>query len=201
MQILIATSNPGKFKEISEIFKDLEAELLSLKHIGNHDQVEENGTTYKENAKIKAEHFHKLTGLPTIGEDSGIIVEALKDQLGLHTRRWGAGHEASDQEWIDHFMNVMQGFPDNRSAKFISHMYFIDGNEEMHVVGETHGIITPTLEAPLYEGLPLSSCFKPEGLEKVYSSLTEDEKNSVSHRGKAGKQMYEYLKSRIHGEL
>lgn len=198
MKLLIATSNPGKFNEISEVLADLMIDLICLKDLGVDIQVEEDGQTYKDNARIKAEHFHKVTGLPTLGEDSGIVVEALADQLGIHTRRWGAGHEASDQEWIDHFMNVMQDHPDNRGAKFISHMYFIDGNSEHHVVGETHGIITAELEAPIYEGLPLSSCFRPEGKEKVYSQLTEQEKNSVSHRGKAGKQMLDFLKSLFH---
>jgi XTP/dITP diphosphohydrolase len=195
MQLLIATSNPGKFKEISEVFNNLSVELLNLKDLGVDSQVEENGSSYKENARIKAAHFHEITGLPTLGEDSGIVVEALKDELGMHTRRWGAGAEASDQEWIDHFMSVMQNHPDNRGAKFFSHMYFINGNTEHHVIGETLGLITPELEAPIYEGLPLSSCFKPEGKDKVYSAMSEDEKNEISHRGEAAWQMLDYLKS------
>lgn len=197
MKLLIATSNPGKFKEISEVLKHLNLDLNSLATLNISDQVEEDGSSYFENAKIKAEAAHNLTKLPTLGEDSGIVVEALANELGMHTRRWGAGPTATDQEWIDHFMKVMQAFPTpgQRKAKFISHMYFTDGQNIFDVVGETEGIITSELEADLYPGLPLSSCFKPNGLTKVYSALTEEEKNSVSHRGKAGKQMAEYLSS------
>lgn len=194
MKLLIATTNPGKYQEISEIFGGLTIDLLNLAHLDEDTQVDENGTSYKENAQIKARHFFEKTGIPTIGEDSGIVVEALKDELGMHTRRWGAGAQASDEEWINHFMKVMKNHPDNRKAKFISHMYYIDSDNEYHVVGETHGVITDELEAPLYHGLPLSSCFRPDGLEKVYSALTEQQKNQVSHRGKAGKQMHDFLK-------
>jgi XTP/dITP diphosphohydrolase len=199
MQLLIATSNPGKFQEISEILSSLNVELICLRDLGVETQVNEDGDTYKANAKIKAAHFHELTGLPTIGEDSGILVDALEDQLGLHTRRWGAGSEASDEEWIEYFMKEMNQYPENRGAKFVSHMYFINGGDEHHVAGEAKGFITKDLEAPIYNGLPLSSCFRPEGHDKVYSALTEEEKNTVSHRGKAGAQMHDYLSELLDG--
>lgn len=199
MKLLIATSNPGKFQEIKEILQVLDLDLLNLKDLGVDIQVEENGATYKENARIKAEYFFEKTNIPTIGEDSGIVVEALQDQLGIHTRRWGAGQNATDQQWIDHFLDVMRNYPEQRSAKFISHMYYIDGKSHKHVVGETLGTITDALEAPLYQGLPLSSCFKPDGSPKVYSALTENEKNRISHRGKAGRQMFEFLKETFYG--
>ncbi len=196
MTLFIATSNEGKFREMSEVFARLSVELQSLATLGITDQVEEDGSSYKDNARIKASYFHNRTGLPTLGEDSGIVVDALAGQLGMHTRRWGAGADASDEEWLDHFMRVMEEHqePEQRTAKFISHMCFMDGEEEIHVVGQTHGLITHEVEAPLYSGLPLSSVFKPIGQTKVYSALSEDEKNEVSHRGKAGRKMCEYLK-------
>jgi len=198
MKLLIATSNPGKLNEILEVIGSLNLNVLSLKDLGVSSQVEENGKSYKENAKIKAEHFHKETALPTLAEDSGIVVEALADQLGIHTRRWGAGEKATDEEWIAHFLNEMQQHK-NRKAKFISHLYYIDQNQHKHFLGETHGEITMDLQAPIYKGLPLSSCFIPEGQNRVYAALGKQQKNQVSHRGKAVQQFHNFLKSNING--
>ena len=84
-----------------------------------------------------------------------------------------------------------------RGAKFVCCSAIIDEEDKEHLFrGETPGFITNGLEAPLYAGLPLSSCFKPVGLDKVYSALTPGEKNTVSHRGKAMKQVHDWLLER-----
>ncbi|MFA7682524.1 MAG: non-canonical purine NTP pyrophosphatase, partial [Candidatus Peribacteraceae bacterium] len=91
MQLLIGTNNAGKVIEISEVLSGLELDLKTPKDFGIQEQPEETGTTFKENAVQKAQHFYSAARMPTIADDSGIIVEALEDELGLHTRRWGAG--------------------------------------------------------------------------------------------------------------
>ncbi|MFA6436577.1 MAG: non-canonical purine NTP pyrophosphatase, partial [Candidatus Gracilibacteria bacterium] len=96
---LIATANLGKFKEIATALESLPYRFLSLKDLGfEGQQVEETGTTHEENARLKAEFFYQKTGVLTLGEDSGLEVEALQGELGLHTRRFGAGEKASDEE-------------------------------------------------------------------------------------------------------
>ena len=159
------------------------------------DDFEEHGSTFEENAELKAMHYHELIGIPTIGEDSGIIVDALKGQLGVKTRRWGAGANATDEEWIEHFMKVMKDVPENeRTARFICAAAFIDGGGEVVIFrGQTEGIITHKLEAPLKPGIPLSSCFKPIGKNKVYAALSKEEKNQISHRGKAFHELKDYI--------
>lgn len=201
-KLLIATTNLGKFSEIKEVIGELNFELYHLKsgkftEIMKSDYFEETGETFEENAEAKAVHYRELTGLPTIGEDSGIIVDALRGELGVKTRRWGAGADASDKEWIEHFMTVMKDVPDDkRSARFICCATFIDGSGELVMFrGETEGIITNQLEAPLREGIPLSSCFRPTGCKKVYAALTKEEKNKLSHRGKAFHELKTYLLS------
>lgn len=197
MKLLIGTTNPGKWTEMAAVLKELPIQLLTPTDLNILDDVEESGTTYKDNAAIKAKHYHAKSGIHTLGEDSGIVVDALAGELGVHTRRWGAGASASDSEWLDFFMNRMQEFPDpeHRKARFISHMtLIIDGHEE-HFYGETEGIITPTVEAELHAGVPLSSVFKPVGADIVYSAMTDEQKNQISHRGKAVKQVYTYLKN------
>jgi len=198
-KLLIATTNIGKFGEIEEVLKDLNLDLSHLKNpdmaiMMHNDNFEETGTTFEENAKLKALHYGNLTKLPTIGEDSGIIVDALEGQLGVKTRRWGAGENASDKKWIEYFMNTMKNVPEkSRSARFICCAAFLYQNKITVFRGETEGIITPTLQAPIKPGIPLSSCFIPSGKTKVYASLNEKEKNQISHRGKAFHEMKNFI--------
>lgn len=184
-ELLIATKNPGKFCEISEIFEGLPFELLFLGDMDVDDlDFVEDGVTFFENARKKARYFSEKVGMLALAEDSGILVDALEGELGVRTRRWGAGETASDKEWIEYFMKKMEREV-NRGAKFVCSACLIDGGKEKYFEGETSGLITEKLMAPLQPGLPLSSCFLPEGCEKVYAALSEDEKNLVSHRGKA----------------
>ena len=196
-QILIATTNTGKFNEIMEVLGELTEifEFVSLKDLGITDTAIEDGDTYLANAQIKAEFYQKLSQLPTIAEDSGIEVTALKGELGMHTRRWGAGADASDKEWIDYFLNYMKKYDDKR-ASFKCTAFYIDNNGEYHhFQGECPGVLTKTLEAPILKGIPLSSCFKPHGQLQVYASLQNEEKNKLSHRGKAMKKLRDHLQS------
>lgn len=197
-KLLIATTNIGKFGEIKEVIGDLDFDLYHL-HFEDFakdmeaDDFDETGDTFEENAEQKAVHYHELFGMPTIGEDSGIIVDALKGELGVKTRRWGAGANATDEEWIEHFMKVMEG-RELRTARFVCCAAFIDGPAEVVMFrGETEGEITHELEAPLMPGIPLSSCFRPKGCDKVYSALSENEKNKLSHRGKAFHELKNHL--------
>jgi len=194
-KFLIATTNEGKFGEIGEVLRDLNIELYHLhsrdlyakngslmNEIMKDDHFEESGETFEGNASLKAMHYCEIVGMPTIGEDSGIIVDALSGELGVKTRRWGAGEKATDEEWIKYFMNVMEGIPEEkRTARFVCCAAFTDGESgEIYLFkGQTEGIITNKLEAPLRKGIPLSSCFRPAGSDKVYSALTENEKNKI----------------------
>lgn len=193
MQLLIATKNPGKFTEISEVLNSLPIKLLSLKDLNISDEVEEHGATHEENAILKARYFLKKTGLPTLGEDSGINIDAFPGELGVQTRRWGGLEKATDKEWIKYFLEQMEDVPnEKRGAKFVCFAAlilgenFADASFKNPVLfsGETRGIITKKLEVPLKHGIPISSCFCPEGFNKVYAALTVEEKNRVSHRGK-----------------
>ena len=190
-QLLIATSNDGKLREIQEIlvgtvFAGMSCEILTLKELGLPADFEENGTTFRENALGKALYYAKKSGFPTLAEDSGILVDALSGELGVMTRRWGRGEHATDEEWIEHFLHVMEKFPlSRRTARFVCCAALVQDGLEYTFEGSTDGVITLSREAPIYPGLPLSSCFRPHGFEKVYCALTVEEKNIISHRGKA----------------
>ena len=97
-KLLIATRNPGKFKELKVIMGDVPYEIVSLEDLGVLGDVEEDGETYEENAFKKARFFSEgASGILTLSDDSGLEVDALKGELGLKTRRWGKGESASDE--------------------------------------------------------------------------------------------------------
>lgn len=152
----------------------------------------EDAETFSGNAFKKAKFYFDKTGLLTLAEDSGIWVNALIDELGVKTRRWGAGENASDEEWVGYFLEKMQGVAD-RGAKFVCCACLLGEGVEKFFEGETRGVITENLQAPILKGLPLSSCFLPEGMEKVYAALSTEEKNRISHRGKAIKKAADFL--------
>lgn len=202
MRLLIATHNKGKYAEIGEVLGELSIKLVSLNELGLHDEVEEHGASHEENAILKARYFLKKSRLPTLAEDSGIYVDAFPGELGVQTRRWKGLHHASDKEWIEHFLEEMKGVPDGkRGATFVCIAALIlpgAGTQDIQIKifsGETAGFITRHLEAPLKEGIPISSCFRPAGFDKVYAALTVQEKNCVSHRGKAMHRVKNFLKN------
>ena len=114
-------------------------------------------------------------------------MDALEGELGVKTRRWGAGEAASDEEWIAYFLEALIDVPESKStARFICFAALMDEKGEVKLFqGVTEGRITHELLAPIYRGLPISSCFVPDGFDKVYAALGIAEKNKVSHRGKA----------------
>ncbi len=196
-ELLIATNNQGKFSEIEEALKGLPFELFSLGDLGLASfDVEEDGESFAENACKKASFFGKKSGMMTLSEDSGIIVDALAGELGVKTRRWGAGEDATDEEWLGHFMEKMKEVePEKRGARFVSNAFLFwpaEGVEELFEA-DTFGYISRQVLAPVLPGLPLSSVFVPKGYEEAYAQLATEHKNMVSHRGKAMQKVRAFL--------
>ncbi|MDD5055952.1 MAG: non-canonical purine NTP pyrophosphatase [Candidatus Peribacteraceae bacterium] len=195
MRLLIGTNNAGKVIEIGEVLAGLQLEIVTPKVLGIKESPPESGSTFQENAILKAKFFHDRSGLPTVADDSGIIVVALQDELGLHTRRWGAGPDASDQEWIEYFLERMKK-EKNKRARFVCVLAYVDlSGNVLTFEGDCQGVITDTLEANYLKGLPISACFKPDGFDRVFSALSIEQKNSTSHRGKASKKFASFLRS------
>ncbi len=193
MQLLIATSNQGKIIEIQESLQGLGITIAVPTDFGITAVPHEHGETYEENALEKARFYFNQSHIPTLADDSGIVVEALEKELGVHTRRWGAGPNASDEEWIQYFLRRLE-HEKNRRARFVCCLAYIDaaGSEKVFT-GTCDGTITQTLQSTYLPGLPISACFKPDGFDTVYSAMSMSDKNAVSHRGKALKNFREYL--------
>lgn len=183
--LLIATTNPGKFAHIHYDLADLSADLLSLTDLNIHDDVEETGETFQDNALLKARFYHEISGLPTIAEDSGIEVDALQGELGIKTRRWGAGAAATDEEWIAVFLDRMKDEP-VRTARFRCCLVYKDAEGAEHLFeGTCEGEITSAVEAEYPERLPLKGCFRPIGHDQVLSALPWEFTRKIDHRSQA----------------
>lgn len=206
MKLLLGTSNKGKIKEIADALVTSLAghsksdgwsvvEILTPEQLDIFGKPQETGETYADNAVQKARfYFEQSYGLPTLADDSGIVVDALAGELGIHTRRWGKGPDATDYGWIEFFLERMR-HEKNRKARFLCSLAYIDASGELHTFeGSCDGIITDELEADFLPGLPISACFKPDGYDKVFSALSVEEKNSISHRGRALQAFSVYLR-------
>ncbi len=184
-----------------EVLEDLPFKFVSLNDEKIEEDVEENGESFEANAILKAEFFSRLTGLPAIADDSGIHVDALNGELGVKTRRWGAGANATDEEWLAHFLDRMKT-EENRRAEFVACIAFAHpGAETITFQGECVGQILDSPKTKIEHGIPLSSVFLPEGKDKVYSAMSKLEKNEISHRGVAIKKCHRYLLKHFVDEL
>ena len=194
MKLLVGTTNRGKVIEIGEVLRELPIDLVTPDILSLAQPPEETGESLEENAIQKARFYFKEATIPTLADDSGIFVDALKGEMGVQTRRWGAGPEASDKEWIEYFLKRMKEEP-NKRAEFVCSMAYIGDDGKVHTFeGRCGGTITECLEADYLPGLPISACFKPEGCDMVFSALPIAQKNIVSHRGKAAFELRSFLK-------
>lgn len=197
MHLLLATTNKGKIIEMTEALSGLPITIKTPTDLGIKESPDEKGDTFEKNAIEKARFYYERSKMPTLADDSGILVEALRDELGVHTRRWGAGPQASDKKWIDFFLERMR-HEKNKRAEFICVLALIDeAGKEHFFEGHCEGTITGSLESEYLPGLPISACFKPDGYEAVYSAMKVEQKNSASHRGKALQKLQTYFTSII----
>ena len=187
-KLLIATKNKGKIKEFKNFLSDLPLELVSLEDLKIEDDFEENGKSYKENSENKARYYSKLSGLPALSDDGGIEIAALNNEPGIKSRRW-LGHEATDEELIEHMKKISTTLPkNNRTAYFrtVVTVAFPDGSI-IQEKGEVKGIIAEKPFLKLNKGYPYRSFFYLPEIKRYYheSDLSEDQQKLYNHRYKA----------------
>lgn len=191
-QLLLATSNPSKIKEITTGLQSLNLALKTPQDFALQKFPVESGTTFQANARIKAEFFQRLTHLPVLADDSGILVQAFPGKFGVHTAR-AFGPNLTDAEWLQEFLTKMQG-AQTRRAKFVCVLALAYPDLPTQFFrGAVQGEILSEAAAPLLPGIPLSSVFRPFGSEQVFAALTPTEKSRFSHRGLALKKLAEFL--------
>ena len=195
MKIVAATNNKHKVKELTALFQGSDTELVTLREIGFTDEIIEDGSTFLENARIKAMAVHKATGLASIADDSGLCVDALGGEPGIYSARYASedGENSDDKRNNEKLLRNLDPVPENeRTARFVSALCFIDADgTEVSAVGKCEGIITR--EERGEGGFGYDPLFFFPSFGKTFGELTDEEKNSVSHRANAVKLLKEKL--------
>jgi len=183
MKLVIATHNKDKFKELHLGLNDLNINLLSLYDYPEIDEIVEDGLTLEENALIKARAVYSITGIPSISDDTGLEVDALDGAPGIYTARY-AGKNCSYSDNINKMIHKMKNIPDNkRSARFITYMAYVDKQVELTACGVVKGMIEKKNKS--LGGFGYDPIFYINEYKKTFSEMSIEEKNSISHRGKA----------------
>jgi XTP/dITP diphosphohydrolase len=194
---VLATGNKGKVKEMSELLNSFAIEVLPQSHF-DVSEIPETGTTFVENAIIKARHAAKETGLPAIADDSGLEVDFLNGQPGIYSSRF-AGENASDQDNIDLLLNKLQGIgSDQRRARFQCVLVYMRHELDPTPVicqGTWEGVISETMQGE--NGFGYDPVFWVESEQCSSAQLSKQRKNELSHRGQALTMLVERLKEQL----
>lgn len=192
MKIIFATGNKGKLKEVKEIFDGSEFEIVSWSDIGEVFEIIEDGDTYQDNALIKAKAVFSKYNCPVVADDSGLSVEQLDGSPGVYSARY-AGENCTFDDNNNKLMKELENFPQPHKAKFVSCAVFYDGTEPVYSIGELNGQIIHEFRGT--NGFGYDPIFVPDGYEKTMAEMTLEEKNDLSHRGKAFEGLKEKLKN------
>lgn len=186
MKIVLGTGNPHKVYEVNEIAKGSGVEFVSPNGEFN---PEETGSTFEENSLIKSRAAAKLNGMISMADDSGLCIEALNGAPGLYSARYAG----TQQEKIDRVLSELDGV-ENRKAKFVCCMSLVDRDGNIiHVTkGECHGHIVKSQKG--VNGFGYDPIFMPNSSDITIAEMSEQDKNAISHRGRALRAMLEYIK-------
>lgn len=191
MKLVVATNNQGKVKELKKLLEPLGFEPVSLKDEGIEIEVVEDGETFAENARLKAEAVYDIVHCPVIADDSGLEIDFLDGAPGIYSARY-AGENATDKERMEKVLSELEGTDESlRTARFVCALYCIlDDETEYSVIGTCDGVIGTE---PVGEnGFGYDPIFVlPDG--RTMAELDASEKNEISHRANALRRLAEVL--------
>ena len=200
MKVVLASKNPHKLAEISQITKRFHMELVLESDLGIDIDVEETGTTFEENSFLKANAVMKATGLPALADDSGIAVDALNGEPGIYSARYGFDDSLDDAGRVRLLLKNMEQVPDGqRQAQFVCVITLVtpDG-KTIQARGEVHGEVLR--ETCGEGGFGYDPIFYYPPFGKTLAQVPPEEKNQVSHRGQALRILNEKLKEAGYAE-
>jgi XTP/dITP diphosphohydrolase len=192
-RLLIATTNPGKLKEIFGILEGVPVELVTLNDFDPIPEPEETGETFAENARLKARYYSKVTGLASAADDSGIEIDALDKAPGVHSARWHG------TDYPTKFRKIQELFRERgvsgSTARFVCSVALADGDS---ILVETTGAVEGEIVAEPRgsNGFGYDPIFYYPSFGCTLAELDREKKASVSHRGKAFRRLREYLLTR-----
>lgn len=202
MKIVFATRNKKKLEELRRMLQGINnIELLGLDSFPHCPEVEETGTTFEENSRLKAVAIARCTGLWALADDSGLEVDALHGAPGVYSARY-AGEGANDQKNVEKLLRALEGVPaGQRTARFRAVITLAgpEGDEKniKAFEGAAEGAIGTAPEGE--NGFGYDPVFYPEGHGRTFAQMPPAEKDSMSHRGKALEKLKEYLRSSVKG--
>ncbi len=189
-KILLATTNKGKLNDVKEILKDVEVEILSFLDFDEYPEVEETGTTFLENAELKVRAAFEKYGIPSIGDDSGLESFQLNGEPGIYSARY-AGLPADDEKNNLKLLEKLSQYPEPHLGRFVCAAVYFDGKGLISAVGEVRGNIINNPRGK--NGFGYDPLFVPDGYKNTMAELTHEEKNKISHRLKAFKELIKIL--------
>ena len=181
INIVLATRNNGKVREIERLLATLPVKLQPMSTLGNIPQIVESELSLQGNAIKKAQALFDLTGIPTLADDTGLEVDALNGRPGVHSARF-AGENASDEDNRRRLLNELLDCPD-RIARFCTVVAYIDSEGLYLFEGTCEGRIRTDESGA--GGFGYDSIFQPEGFAVSFAEMSVESKNEISHRGKA----------------
>jgi len=182
LKLIFATQNIGKAKEVKAIFSNTSIEIISLYDLGDNIDIEEHGSTFSENAFIKANAVYDIYKVPVVADDSGLSIDQLNGRPGVYSARY-AGENCTYEDNNVKVINELKEFPEPHKAKFISCAVFYDGKNKIEAFGELHGRLI--MEQRGTNGFGYDPIFIPDGYNQTISEMGFDEKNKISHRAKS----------------
>ena len=190
MKIVIATFNKGKFKEFKDLFSNSNFEILSLKDFTTED-IDETGSSYEENAMLKAKKASELSNHPSLGDDSGLEVKLLNNDPGLFSARYSGKH-ATDETNIKKLLKAVKNL-ENTKAKFVSTLAFYDPqkNLELFSFGELEGEIIKEKKGD--KGFGYDPIFIPKNRRKTFGEMRSSQKYKIDHRFVAFQKIKKFL--------
>jgi len=190
MQILIATHNLHKKEEIQQILGP-EFIITTFTDYDINEEIVEDGNTFQENALIKAKYCFEKTGKASVGDDSGLVVEALDGRPGIYSARYAGNHNFKKN--IEKVLEELKDQP-NRRAYFITVLCFKDEDGEHYFEGRVYGNITTEVFGE--DGFGYDPIFVPDDHNLTFAEMMPEEKNKISHRSAALKKFLEFLNSK-----
>ena len=201
MKIVLASRNKKKIRELRKIIEegiiaeqDRSVDILTPDDFPQCGEVEEDGATFEANAIKKAAYLKQCSGLTSVADDSGIVVDALDGAPGVYSARY-AGEPADDMANNRKLLHEMKDVPDeNRTARFVCCIALADGDDIRTFTGYVEGKIGRENRGD--NGFGYDPVFYPEGHDRTFAQMTDDEKNSMSHRGRALRKLQEYIREK-----
>lgn len=197
-EIVFATGNPGKAREVAMMFADMDVCVKTLKEAGIEADIVENGSTFMENARIKAEEIARYTDKIVLADDSGLVIDYLNGEPGIYSARY-MGEDTSYAVKNQNILDRMKDVPEQlRSARFVCAMAAVMPDGE---VIETEGVMEGMIGCEIAgeNGFGYDPIFYLPEFKASSAQITPEEKNAVSHRGKALRFMQGELQKRIRG--